>query len=64
MSDLQYDVNVTCPFCFETIDIRIDSTEGARQSFSYDCEVCCRPMTVTVALGGEGVVSAEARKES
>jgi len=40
-------VAVLCPWCGERLDTRIDVTAG-EGAFIEDCEVCCRPMTVTV----------------
>ncbi len=45
--NLEEDIDVQCPFCFEFISIRIDSTAGESQEFVYDCEVCCRPINIT-----------------
>lgn len=48
---------VTCPYCFESVQIKIDpGTEG---TMVEDCEVCCRPWSLTVArdeLTGELLV--------
>ena len=48
---------ITCPHCGEVFDIACGSSEGDSE-FITDCEVCCRPMTVTVRVrpsGGESV---------
>jgi hypothetical protein len=38
-------VNVRCPYCREKIALYVDpDTEG---TYIEDCEVCCRPWTVT-----------------
>lgn len=52
-----------CPYCGAEISIAVDYTAGAVQSFSYDCEVCCRPMAIRLRVGGEGVISFEAQEE-
>jgi len=54
----------TCPYCLEEIAIRIDPTGGQRQSFSYDCEVCCRPIAVRLKLDEDGVSDFSAERES
>ena len=47
----EYDVD--CPFCAERITLLIDASEGS-QNYIEDCQVCCRPIDVTVeADGGE-----------
>lgn len=45
---------VTCPACWETIELTLDLSAGS-QSYTEDCPVCCRPMSVQlhVAHGGE-----------
>ena len=52
---------IDCPSCFESILVAIDMTASPTQ-FSYDCEVCCKPMQVKVGVDEEGmpVVGAEA----
>ena len=45
---------ITCPFCGEPFAVALDETEG-RQSLITDCEVCCRPMTVTAKISHIGV---------
>lgn len=45
-----------CPFCFETIDLFIDTSAGA-QNYVEDCPVCCRPFEVVfdVAYDASGL---------
>ena len=38
-----------CPYCGESIDLAID-TSLASQQYVEDCQVCCRPMLVTVSI--------------
>jgi Cysteine-rich CPXCG len=40
------DYPVTCPYCGEELEIRID--HDVRGSFVQDCEVCCNPWLVQV----------------
>ena len=40
----------SCPYCGETLSIRIDMTGGDRQTFIYDCEVCCQPIQIQFEL--------------
>ena len=40
---------IDCPYCGETIDLLIDPSI-LEQSYVEDCQVCCRPITVSVAL--------------
>jgi transcription elongation factor Elf1 len=44
---------ITCPHCWEEIEVVIDASE-ATQSYIEDCSVCCRPIAITVnAADGE-----------
>ena len=45
-------VEVTCPACWETIELEIDLSAGS-QTYAEDCSVCCRPMTVHVRVSEE-----------
>lgn len=38
---------VSCPFCAETITLLVDASAGS-QEYIEDCQVCCRPMQVTL----------------
>jgi ribosomal protein S27E len=42
-------VTITCPHCGEGFEIPFDPDEGNAE-FVVDCEVCCRPMTVSVRM--------------
>ncbi len=35
---------ITCPFCWELIDILVDPTES--QIYTEDCSVCCHPILI------------------
>jgi hypothetical protein len=49
---VQDEVEVSCPFCGETMTLVIDpSTTGA---FVQDCDVCCNPWAVTVERDVDG----------
>ena len=52
---------VTCPQCGESFDLALDAGEGNAEMI-VDCEICCRPMTVTVRVrgGAAAVVRVEA----
>jgi ribosomal protein S27E len=38
---------ITCPHCGEEFEVSFDPGEGGAE-FITDCEICCRPITVTV----------------
>lgn len=44
--------SVLCPYCGEPVELLIDPTLS-RQQYVEDCEVCCRPMVVTVDATAE-----------
>jgi len=40
---------INCPHCGETFTLALDVSEGSAE-FTVDCEVCCRPMKVSVQI--------------
>ena len=44
---------IQCPFCFETFSIEVFAEEGESQELIYDCEVCCHPLEIKLALDHE-----------
>ena len=47
-------VDVYCPACGEPLQLAIDMSAGA-QAYVEDCQVCCRPMLVRVAVDEVGL---------
>lgn len=47
------DALVTCPACWETIELSLDLSAGS-QTYTEDCPVCCRPMTVRLWVDEDG----------
>jgi hypothetical protein len=45
-----------CPYCGEPIELLVDSSLG-QQDYIEDCQVCCRPMEVSVMVNAEGEAS-------
>lgn len=37
-----------CSYCFEPNSIFVDPSGGATQSYVEDCQVCCRPNTLSI----------------
>lgn len=60
--DLLQSVSIQCPYCSETIELLIDCSV-AEQEYTEDCEVCCRPMVITVSMEDGEVPTVEARRE-
>jgi len=42
-----------CPYCAEPITLLVDISEGD-QEYIEDCEVCCRPINVSLQVHAEG----------
>lgn len=43
-----------CPYCGETNELEIDPSGGRKQSYTEDCQVCCRPWRVQVRIANDG----------
>ena len=54
---------ISCPYCGEHIDILVDGSLP-EQEYVEDCEVCCRPILLSVTLDVVGDVAVIARSES
>ncbi len=55
-------VEIRCPYCGERIEISVDcSVEN--QSYIEDCQVCCRPIEIAVAMDEAGIASVEVSSE-
>ena len=52
---------IQCPYCGESIEILVDDSAGS-QHYIEDCQVCCRPIAITVAVD-QGQWQVEARSE-
>ena len=50
---------VSCPYCGERIEIVLDRSVKS-QNYIEDCEVCCRPMKISVERCEDGTVSVDA----
>ena len=49
-------VQLTCPWCGEAFGTAVDLTTGDR-TWVEDCQVCCRPMRVTLDLDEKGAIA-------
>jgi hypothetical protein len=43
---------IHCPYCGEPIEILVDGSAGD-QHYIEDCQVCCRPISITLAVDGD-----------
>jgi len=55
-------VQSSCPYCGEQIDLLVDWSAG-KQAYVEDCEVCCRPMHLRIAIDQNGDPVVETRQE-
>jgi hypothetical protein len=52
---LEQFVDVGCPYCAESILVRVDLSAGT-QSYVEDCQVCCQPIQMTTVVGADGAL--------
>jgi hypothetical protein len=51
---------VICAYCGEESELAIDPGGGPVQQYIEDCEVCCRPLQLTVRWDEHGAARVEA----
>lgn len=59
---LQEPVSGRCPNCGEPVELLIDSSVSS-QEYIEDCQVCCRPMVVSVNIDESEIIVLELRSE-
>ncbi len=52
-----------CPYCGEPIEVLVDSSVES-QHYIEDCQVCCRPMQVSVEVDEDGALHVRATSEN
>jgi len=57
------ETHISCPYCGESISILVDDSLP-EQNYVEDCQVCCRPIVLDVAVDLEGNVTVSARCEN
>lgn len=57
-------VTAQCPYCWESIEIVVDTSPGD-QEYIEDCPVCCHPITFNIRTEPDGrpVVQALGQEE-
>ena len=45
----------TCPYCWQQISFVLDLSID-EQTYIEDCEVCCRPISISYSADGEEIV--------
>ncbi len=53
---------ISCPYCGETIDLAIDCSVSF-QEYIEDCQVCCRPINMSIRVSEEGAIQVDARHQ-
>ncbi len=57
------ETHISCPYCGESISILVDDSL-LEQTYVEDCQVCCQPIVLDVAVDVDGDVSVSARCEN
>ena len=60
---MQEEAQITCPFCWETLDILLDLSLP-EQDYIEDCQVCCQPMGVVVDVDTDGFQTVRVERAS
>ena len=56
------ETRISCPYCGEGMTVLLNP-EDVGVDYIEDCQVCCRPMVITVLDGGGGELWATVRSE-
>ncbi|MDN3492838.1 CPXCG motif-containing cysteine-rich protein [Winogradskyella bathintestinalis] len=48
-----------CPYCWEQISMLVDTSQK-QQNYIEDCEICCNPIQVTIAINDQEIVNFQA----
>jgi hypothetical protein len=54
----------SCPSCGQTNTFYLDADEGDVQQWITDCEVCCRPVVVSIELRNGRIARLDTRGEN
>ena len=57
MQDVQH---VTCPHCWQTMEIQLDLSAGG-QRYVHDCEICCNPLEISFDVQNGAVTNLDVR---
>jgi len=53
---------ISCPYCGESIDLFIDCSVEC-QEYIEDCQVCCRPINMSINVSEEGAIQIDVRHQ-
>lgn len=56
-------VGIQCPYCWESVEILVDESAG-NQEYVEDCQVCCHPVLVRVAIEDGGLLDVSVGMEN
>lgn len=59
---LQEECFLDCPYCGEPISVLVDCSLE-QQTYVEDCQVCCQPMVIHVAVDEDGEPNVYAQRE-
>ena len=57
------ETRLECPYCGESISVLVEDSLP-EQNYVEDCQVCCRPIVIDVAVDLDGDVMVSARTEN
>ncbi|MBU2927423.1 CPXCG motif-containing cysteine-rich protein [Winogradskyella psychrotolerans] len=52
-----------CPYCWQQISMLVDLSQS-NQNYIEDCEICCNPIQITVAIEQQNILSFVAKSMS
>ncbi|MET0849989.1 MAG: CPXCG motif-containing cysteine-rich protein [Candidatus Rokuibacteriota bacterium] len=52
-----------CAFCGKRNETFVDVSGGARQTYTEDCRVCCRPNLISITIDEDGEATLEVSQE-
>jgi hypothetical protein len=47
---MQIESSYICAYCFQLNEIVLDASGGEEQEYIEDCEVCCRPNSLSITI--------------
>ena len=54
--DLLRTHDLNCPYCGEVIQVVVDCSNSIHsQEYIEDCQICCRPINISITIEGENV---------
>ena len=59
---LLQEISIHCPYCGEPVSVLADGSI-AEQQYIEDCEVCCRPMSLSISASPQGEITVLAQHE-